>query len=111
MQDKTIHRRTWLCYYEQEIVNAVKTVAGSHIAIILDLKKLSATIKKASRQSASTAIVSAEGLAPEIEQLQASKRQLYERYKKGFLDKATYLKERKAVENKISDRIANCTCL
>ena len=91
-------------YDEQDIVGVVKAVVQSHIAIMLDMERLSDTLKKASRQRATTSQNTSEGLGVEIEQLQASKRQLYERYKKGSIDKEAYFKEREAVENKISEK-------
>jgi hypothetical protein len=89
-------------YDEHIIVDAVKKVVQSHAAIMLDLEKLAKTLKKVS----STSPTATTEIGNEIEQLQASKRQLYERYKKGSLDKATYFKEREAVENAIEAKTA-----
>ena len=91
-------------YNEQDIVDVVKTVVQSHIDIMFDLKNLSSTMKKISKQTFTTSQSTIEELDIEIEQMQVSKRQLYERYKKGILDKAAYFKEREAVENKITTK-------
>jgi len=91
-------------YDEREIVAVVKTVVQSNIAIMVDLQRLSTTMKKVSKQSSTTAQNTAKGISSEIEQLQAFKQQLYERYKKGIIDKETYFKEREATENRLSDK-------
>ena len=91
-------------YIEQDIVDVVKTVVKSHIDIMLDLKRLSSTMKKVSKQSSVTSQNTIEEIDGEIERMQASKRQLYERYKKGSLDKVAYFKEREALENKIGQK-------
>ena len=88
---------------ESDILEAVKTVVKSHIVVMIEMKKLSTPLKKSNR---STAAQSSPGVEVEIEHLQATKRQLYERYKKGSLDKAAYFKEREAVENMISEKVA-----
>jgi len=93
-------------YVEHEIVNAVKKVVCSHITIMLDLKKLSETMKNVSTKGISTVHITIEELDGEIKQLKTSKRTLYERYKKGSLDTAEYLKVREATENKITIKTA-----
>jgi len=93
-------------YYEQEIIDAVKTVIGSHMAAMVDLQKLSAAMKKISNKNISALQNTVESISSKIEQLQATKRHLYERYKKGSLDKVSYFKERKADESKISEKTA-----
>ena len=95
-----------MSYNEQDIVDVVKTVVKSHMDIMLDLKKLSSTMKKVSKQSTASSQNIIAGIGIEIEQMQTTKRQLYERYKKGSLDKTAYFKEREAIENKINTKIA-----
>jgi len=91
-------------YYEGEIINSVKTVFKLHMDIMIDLERLSTTLKHASKRNISSVQSAIDRITGEIEQLQSSKRLLYERYKKGSIDKATYFKERETVENKINDK-------
>jgi len=81
-------------YGEQEIVSVVKAVVKSKIAINADIQMPCATSKNTLK-----------GVDCRVEWLQASKRQLYERFKKGLLDKETYFKERETVENKMCEKI------
>jgi DNA invertase Pin-like site-specific DNA recombinase len=90
-------------YDEQVIVRAVKSVLQAQIKFMLDMEQLSRNMKKASKQSTLSAQASAEQLDREMEQLQITKRKLYERYKNGSLDKDAYFREREAVDNKISE--------
>jgi len=98
------HGCTATRYSEEEIVSAVKTVVQSHISIMLDMDKLSATLRKASGQRASSTIKTVEELDREVLQLHASKRLLYEKYKKGLIDQTVYLTEREVLENSIRDK-------
>jgi len=90
--------------YEAEIVKAVNAAVKAHVAIMHDMEKLATTFKKVATQGNAKAQGSIAEFNGEIEQLQSSKRQLYERYKRGSIDKVTYFKEREAVENKINER-------
>jgi hypothetical protein len=81
-------------------------VVRNQIAVLLDLKKLSETLRISSKKNTATANNTIEGLGCEIEQLQAVKRKLYERYKKGSLDRTAYFKEREVVEDKINSKTA-----
>ena len=89
-------------FSEQVIVDAVKTVVKSQITLMLDMEKLCRNNKKGIRKNTESAQISAIRLETEIGQLQAFKRQLYERFKNGSLEKAEYLTERETVESKIS---------
>jgi len=90
-------------YSEDEIINVVKTVVKSHLDVMLDLERLSTALKQAQNTSSVQKIIAR--LTGEIEQLQSSKRLLYERYKKGSLDKATYFKDRESIEGNVSNKI------
>jgi len=84
---------TGTIYDGQEIADLVKVAAKFNIAIWIDMQRPYATSKNTS-----------EGVDCKVEQLQALKRQLYERFKKGLLDEKTYFKEREAVENRMSKK-------
>jgi late competence protein required for DNA uptake (superfamily II DNA/RNA helicase) len=90
-------------YDEQKIVRAVKSALQAQIKFMLDMEKLSCSMKKAAKQNTLSAQTSAEQLDREMEQLQITKRKLYERYKNGSLDKDAYFREREAVDNKINE--------
>ena len=91
-------------FNESDILEVVKTVVKSHIAVMLEMKKFSATLKQ--MHGSTTAQSNVAGLDGEIEHLQATKRQLYKRYKEGLLDKTAYFKEREDVENMVSEKVA-----
>jgi len=89
-------------YSEDEIINIVKTVVKSYMDIILNLERLSTDLKQTQNTSSVQKIIAR--LTGEIEQLQSSKRLLYERYKKGSLDKETYFKDRESIECNINNK-------
>jgi len=91
-------------YCEQEIIDAVKTVVVSHIAVMVDLQSLSRIAKGAYNQNASTTRKVKESIDDEIKRLKISKRKLYEQHKEGLLNKASYLKECGVIENKIREK-------
>jgi DNA invertase Pin-like site-specific DNA recombinase len=91
-------------FSEQVIVDAVKDVVKAQITVMLDMDKLCRENKKSISQSMESAQATATRLENEIIQLQAFKRQLYERFKSGSLEKAEYLSERETVEGKISTK-------
>jgi hypothetical protein len=93
-------------YQEQWIVDIVKTVVQKQIALMLDMDRLCRDKKQSIQQSTESAQTAATRLDNEITQLQAFKRQLYERYKGGTLDKTEYFKEREAIEHNISAKTA-----
>ena len=105
------HGCTGTKYNENEIADVVKTVVQSNIAIMVDLQRLSSTMLRVSRQTTIMSQNTTEGIKGEIGQLQVAKRNLYERYKKGSLDKDTYFKEREAAENKLCDKTAELESL
>jgi len=86
---------TGTIYDEQEITSVVKSVVKSTIAIMADTQRPFATSKN-----------TIAGVDYRDDQLHASKRQLYERFKKGLLDKDVYFKEREAMENKVGETTA-----
>ncbi|MDR1737022.1 MAG: hypothetical protein LBR85_09175, partial [Oscillospiraceae bacterium] len=93
-------------YPEQVILDTVKAVLKSQIALLLDMERVCLNGKKHLQHSIESSKDAARGLEKEITQLQAFKRQLYERFKKGALEKTEYLKERETVE---ADIIAKTT--
>ena len=93
-------------FSEQVIVDAVKAAVKSQITTMLDMEKLCHESKKGIKQSTESSQAIADRLEKEIGQLQAFKRQLYERFKSGSLKKEDYLNERETVESKISDKTA-----
>jgi hypothetical protein len=70
------------------------------------LEKLCREGKKSLQKGAGTTQATAERLDREIQQLQAFKRQLYERYKSGALDKTAFLCEREKIDAEISAKTA-----
>jgi hypothetical protein len=85
-------------YGGQVIGDAVKAVVQAQTALMLDIEKICQNGRNRIRRSAESAQAAAIGLEKEIAQLQAFKRQLYERFKKGALEKTEYLDERETVE-------------
>ena len=84
---------TGTVYDEKEIVDIVKAAVKSKADIMVDIQRPYATSKNTIEEAGCRA-----------EWLLALKRQLYERFKKGLLDKETYFKEREAVVNKIGEK-------
>ncbi|MDR1116959.1 MAG: recombinase family protein [Oscillospiraceae bacterium] len=82
---------------ENEIIGTVRAALHSQIMALPDLEKLCRDSKKSQQKDACAAEVTAERLDIEIKRLQAFKRQLYERYKSGALDKTSFLCEREKV--------------
>ena len=93
-------------YSEQAIVDVVKAVILKQVAVMLDLEKLCRGEKKTITRDIESAQIAGARLEKELVQLQAFKRQLYERYKGGNLEKAAYLQEREAIEANISAKTA-----
>ncbi|MCL2508920.1 MAG: recombinase family protein [Oscillospiraceae bacterium] len=88
-------------YSEQMIVDVVKVTVKTQLAVMLNMEKLCRDNKKDIRQHTESAQSAAARLETEIGHLQAFKRQLYERFKSGSLEKTEYLNERETVESKI----------
>jgi len=98
-------------FREQQIIDAVKTAVGSQIAVMFDMEKLCCDGKKELSQGIRAEQVAAERLDNEIGRLQAFKRQLYERYKGGSIDKTTFMCERETVERDVNSKIAERNAL
>ena len=84
-------------FRDESIIDTVKAAVQSQVTFMLDMERL--CDKKEAVQNAESTQASAKRLEKEIEQLQTFKRQLYERYKDGTLDREEYLKEREAAES------------
>ena len=92
-------------YSEQEIVDVVKSVVQAQLKVMLDMEKLLRTAKDAAKHDALSKQTSIEQLDREIEYIQASKRQLYERYKSDSFSKDEYLGEREKTDINIGEKI------
>jgi hypothetical protein len=93
-------------YAEQVIIDAVKNVVKAQITIMVEMERLCRNAGKSVKQSAKSIQVTVDQLDKDVDRLQSFKRQLYERYKGGGLDKEAYLYEREVVERELSERSA-----
>lgn len=93
-------------YRAHEIVDIVKEAVKKQLSVMASMKKLCRDIKESSNKSTEPARETILRLEHEILQLQSSKRQQYEHFKGGEIDKAEYLKERETIETGICAKTA-----
>ena len=84
----------------------VKATLQVQRKVMLNIENISRDTKNAAKHSARSNQVAIEQFDREIVSTKASKRQLYERYRNGLLDKDEYLKEREAVQSSIDEKLA-----
>lgn len=90
--------------HEQQIIDTVKTVVQSQVEVMLDMEKLCRSKRKGLTWGNESAQAAATRIDNEVTQLQTLKRQFYERYKSGSIDKTTFMSERETIERDINTK-------